>query len=429
MKTTSITEPELELLLQKLKSSDNLQLIEGLYDEMMNRQKYLQMHPYKIYFSETEQRWRTELPDPTKKSGRRAIKRKNKEDIENLIIDHYKNEKNNSLKFSTLYIDWLLNYKSLEISEASLERMHTSYKKFYENTKLANTDVTKITGIMLKEFFLKYIKEYDMNYKAYTNMATIARQLFDYCVEKEYIEFNPMERVKMKRNVFRHEKKPEAHTQVYFDDELKLLEEAVLNDFTTKRTTRTTGLAVLLAHQTGLRVGELVTLKPSDIKGSYLTVERTETSYSTINPDGTKSKPIYEIKDFPKSDDSNRDIPLTDKALKYISMILETNAKHGFPDSEYLFINNKGKRITRKSIDRAIRTFCKLADINPRSTHKLRKTFISTLYDLSGREDLTLSKDDVRRISGHADLAVTRSSYVYSRNPKECTLSALNKAL
>lgn len=424
MNTTPITEPELELLLQKLKSSDNLQLIEGLYDEMMNRQKYLQMHPYKVYFSETEQRWRTELPDPTKKSGRRAIKRKSKEDIENLIIDHYKNQKNNSLRFSSLYMDWLLNYKSLEISEASLERMHSAYMRYYDNTKLANTDVTKITPIMLKEFLLKHIKDYDMNYKAYTNMATIPRQLFDYCVEKEYIEFNPMERVKIKRNVFRHEKKPESHTQVYFDDELEKLEDAVLKDFETKPTTRTTGLAILLAHQTGLRVGELVTLKPSDIKGSYLTVERTETSYSIINPDGTKSKPIYEIKDFPKTDDSNRDIPLTDKSLKYISMILEANAKHGFLDSEYLFINSRGKRITRKSIDRAIRTFCKLAELDPRSSHKFRKTFISTLYDTDG-----ISKDELRRIAGHSDLTVTTACYVFNRNPKETTLSALNKAL
>ena len=73
---------------------------------------------------------------------------------------------------------------------------------------------------------------------------------------------------------------------------------------------------------------------------------------------------------------------------------------------------------------RAIRTFCKMADIDPRSSHKLRKTFISTLYDTEG-----ISKDELRRISGHSDLAVTHSCYVFNRNPEETTLSALNKAL
>ena len=410
--------------LQKLIASGNLELIEGLCNDMTNRQKYLAMHPYKIYFSETENRWRTELPDKTKKSGRRAIKKKNKEDIENLIIDYYKNEYKSSLKFSTLYMDWLLNYKSLEVSEASIERMHSAYKKHYENTKLADTEVTDITPIMLKEFFLKIIKDYNMNYKAYCNVATITRQLMDYCVEKGYIEANPMEKVKIKRNVYRHSKKADAHTQVYMDDEIQKLEHVILTDFQENPKIRTTGLAILLAQQTGLRVGELVALKFSDIKGSYLTVERTETSFSTINADGTKSKPIYQIKDFPKTDDSNRDIPLTDKALKYIEMIQDANENMGFPNNEYLFINSKGNRTTRKGIDRAIRTFCKMADIDPRSSHKFRKTFISTLYDTDG-----ISKDELRRIAGHSDLAVTHSSYVFNRNPKETTLSALNKAL
>ena len=47
--------------------------------------------------------------------------------------------------------------------------------------------------------------------------------------------------------------------------------------------------------QTGLRSGEIVSLKPNDIKRDYLTIERTETSYSLIYPDGTKSDVIYEI--------------------------------------------------------------------------------------------------------------------------------------
>lgn len=321
-------------------------------------------------------------------------------------------------------MEWLLQYKAFEVSPSSLERFHSTYKTHYENSEIANMDVRKITPLMLKKFLLKIIAKNNMNYKAYNNVATIARQLLDYCVEKELIEFNPMDRVKIKRNVFRHDKKPESHTQVYMDDEIKKIEQVILSDFQTNPKVETVGLALLLAFQTGLRVGELVTLKFSDIKGSYLTVERTETSYSIINPDGTKTKPIYKIKDFPKTSDGNCDIPLTDKAKRYIEMIQEFNATSGFPDSEFIFINRKGERIIRKKIDTAIRKYCKLADLDPRSSHKLRKTFISTLYDTN-----EISKDELRRIAGHSDIAVTNSCYVYNRKPQEQTLSALNKVL
>lgn len=56
-------------ILQKVDSSDTLESIEGIYDDDMtkNRQYYLDLHPYEIYFSETEQRWRTQVADATKK--------------------------------------------------------------------------------------------------------------------------------------------------------------------------------------------------------------------------------------------------------------------------------------------------------------------------------------------------------------------------
>ena len=75
------------------------------------------------------------------------------------------------------------------------------------------------------------------------------------------------------------------------------MEEVILKDFEQHPEHGTVGLALILLFQTGLRSGEIVALKPNDIKRDYLTIERTETSYSLIYPDGTKSDVIYEIKD------------------------------------------------------------------------------------------------------------------------------------
>lgn len=105
-------------------------------------------------------------------------------------------------------------------------------------------------------------------------------------------------------------------------------------------------------------------------------------------------------------------------------MAIEWNVLHGYTSSEFIFIDKNGERITRKRLATTIRRYYKIANIPPRSCHKIRKTFISTLYDT-----VDISKDEVRKISGHSDLAVTNSCYVFNCNPASQTLEVMNNVL
>lgn len=245
-------------ILQKVDNSDTLNSIEGISDDEMKKDKkyYLSLHPYEIYFSETEQRWRTQNPDATKKSGRRDIKRKKKTDLENFIVDYYKKSETASDTFTALYYDWLLTYKVLEASKATIERLHTSFRKYYAKSTLADKPIKQITPIMLKTFLMEIISRENLNYRAYSAIATIPRQLFDYCVERELLTENPMDKVKIKKNSFRHDKKPAAETQVFTEEEKQLLEDLILKEFEANPNYGTTGLALTLLFQTGLRSGE-----------------------------------------------------------------------------------------------------------------------------------------------------------------------------
>lgn len=213
--------------------------------------------------------------------------------------------------------------KLLEKSLPTVERIHTSFKRYFEKSDLADKSIKEITPIILKTFMLEIISRENLNYKAYSAIATIPRQLFDYCVELDLLESNPMDKVKIKKNVFRHDKKPDAKTQVFSDMEKELSEHLILKEFEENSDYGTTGLALIILFQTGIRSGELAAIKPTDIRGNYLTVERTETSYSTINPDRTKSKVTYEIKEFPKTAGGNRNIPLSEKAKRILEMAIE----------------------------------------------------------------------------------------------------------
>ena len=57
---------------QALTELENLATLKPMQDvlndiEDMNKEYYLKRHPYQIYYSESDKRWRTYLPDSTKK--------------------------------------------------------------------------------------------------------------------------------------------------------------------------------------------------------------------------------------------------------------------------------------------------------------------------------------------------------------------------
>ena len=132
---------------------------------------------------------------------------------------------------------------------------------------------------------------------------------------------------------------------------------------------------VKLILYAGLRVGEIIQLRMSDIilderKGSVIVREGK----------GTK----------------RREIPLNAKARKAILDYLRVRPE---VESEYLFLGQRNEAIQSKTVQRAVGRFTETTDITP---HSLRHTFAKSLID-SG-----VSLDKVATLLGHSNLNTTR---------------------
>ena len=64
--------------------------------ERMEELNILDKHDNKIWQAK-DGRWKTHIPDHTKKSGRRLIARKNKKDLEKTLIKYYENNVDKSV--------------------------------------------------------------------------------------------------------------------------------------------------------------------------------------------------------------------------------------------------------------------------------------------------------------------------------------------
>ena len=110
------------------------------------------------------------------------------------------------------------------------------------------------------------------------------------------------------------------------------------------------------------------------------------------------------MKDFTKTEAGSRDIILPPTAEWTIRKILELN-----PRGEYLFMNN-GKRIRENTFNKRLSTVCDNLKIPHRSTHKVRKTYGTTLLDNNVDDSFVAEQ------MGHTDVTTTRKLYYYSNH-------------
>lgn len=397
--------------------------------KMKKREELLSRHPYKIFFG-TDNFWHTYLPDDTKKNNRRHVKKKEQKDIEECVIAYWKSvekeeiESTQSLK--NIFHDWII-YKSKHTKSTSyIKRITADWNKYYvPDNEFISKPIKKFTKVELDIWAHDMIKKYDLTKKQYYNMAVILRQELDYAVEMGMIQTNVFNEVKICSKVFRKVKKKDGVTQVYMTDEIPKMVKEMLRRFYNDPS-NTAPLAVLLDFEIGVRIAELVAIKKSDISPdfSYIHIQRQSVRQFEYTDDTcTKMKfSKFDIVDYTKTDESDRNVYLTEVAKKIINIVLMINEKYGHECDEYLFV--KGNHmLSHYSVQARVLRGCESIGIITKSMHKIRKTYISSLID-SG-----LNIDEIRRQAGHSDERTTYSNYCFNRLTSKETSEIIESAL
>lgn len=416
---------ELEKVLSFLASTNKIN-IEDVLDhlELMKNKEILEQHKnnYTIWQGKNS-RWYSYLPDETKPSGRRQIVKSSQEHLERQIILYYKDleQKNSNTNIENLYSTWLSYKEKRTPSSRTIRIVDNLYKKYYLNTHIIKVPLPKLTTFMLDEWAHDLISTNDLTKKQYYNMAVIMRQLLDYAVYVELIPDNPFSRVKINSKLFRVVKKKKDKTQVFLLDEQAQIELEALNDY--KQNAYLACLAIPLTFQTGMRLGEIVALKWTDMeeKPEHIHIQRMESKDEQQNDNGKwYSKRI--VVEHGKTSASDRYIYLTEKAKNLLSMI-QTYHKDNNINSEYIFVDKSGNRIHEPALDTRIRKYCRYCDINEKSMHKIRKTYVSALIDAN------ININYIREQVGHEDERTTYNSYCYNRKSENQTHLDVEKAL
>lgn len=396
--------------------------------EMQKRKELLERHPYSIWEGK-DKKWRTYLPDEEK--GRRLVKRNSEKDIQDCVIEYWKRNSEEDkqkriakeISLKKIFPDWL-NYKQIHTNSTSYTKKITAdWKKYYAcQPDFIDMPLQKMTSMFLDEWAHVMIKKFELTKKAYYNMSMILRQCLDYAVECGYIAENVFSGIKINTKMFRRIKKKSGDSQVYTLDEEERLIKDMIRRFQ-NNPKNTAPLAVMLAFEIGVRIGELCVLKFDDIEGNYIHIQRQEVREYERADDFTMKFKCYKVVEYTKSEDGFRDIYLTETARKIIGLAHHMNMVNGeYCDEGYIFVKEH-RNINHYSIQAMILRGCRRINMEVKTSHKIRKTYISTLID-SG-----LNIDAIRRFAGHSDERTTYGNYCYNRLTDKQTEEVVEEAL
>lgn len=391
--------------------------------EIMNRKYYLEQHPYEIYFSKADNRYRTYLPSTEKDGKRKPITSISKENLENKIINYYKKLEQKSILYTieNIYPDFL-EYKSTDTSLANANKLDWVWNKFYKDDEFVKNEISKIDVPTLKIWYLNKIKQYNLTARQFKEMKSLLNMLFDYAIEKKICTQNISRVIRnISRKKFTVESKKTVAEQVFVNDEESKLIELALNQYS--KTQNTAYLAVCLNFALALRVGEVVALKVSDFGENTVHIQRQEVKLYEKLPNGKIRRNGYEISPYLKSVDSDRELYLIKEAKIFLSMILQANQMHGFK-SEYLMLTKDGNRMNNDAINNVLRRLNRMLKTPQKGNHSIRKTCISNMG-----ASKALTNEEIRKFAGHKDFSTTAKHYMYVTDTIDNRSSAYETAI
>lgn len=358
--------------------------------EMNKRKELLEKHPYKIWEGK-DKRWYTYLPD--KKKGRILKSRLTQHEIEDLVVEYWKElSKNPTIK--EIYTDWVSDkVRHGDISIATKNRYDRQYNESMQN--FGENKIKDIDEFDIENFIRDAICDHNMTVKGYSNLRTLIYGIFRYAKKKKLVSFSikyVISDIEISRKSFRKVEKDDEEL-VFMDYEIPKIMSYFKN-----RELDIKDLGIWLIFYTGIRPGELAGMKWEDVDNNVIHINRTEISYEDEN-----HHKVYEVRDFPKTDAGIRDVFIPPEAQKILERIRNLN-----PGGEYVF-ENKGKRIRTYLFDDRIRLICKRVNIVEKSQNKVRKTYGSMLVDSKVDESLIISQ------MGHTDIKTTKKYYYKNR--------------
>ncbi len=270
-----------------------------------------------------------------------------------------------------------------EVKVQSLQKyenmIHSYIYPYFKDILISEIKIETITSFMEK------LKQENISVSTLKMNLFIIRSTLQFAYQKKYCSYINLDKIKIPKS-----------TNVIFilsKEEQKVLESALKDKVNIRK------VCLLLCLYTGLRVGEVCGLKWEDINLQAKTLQVKRTIQRIKNEDSSSSLKTKLIISTPKSDTSNRIIPIPDFLIELLKR---------FEDCPSYFLLSKDEKLyDPRLLESFYERILKQCKIRNHKFHTLRHTFATRAIE-ANIDIKTLSE-----ILGHASVDTTLKIYIH----------------
>lgn len=328
------------------------------------------------------------------KFGKRRTKRSKKlQEVKQWLADATYIDQHSDLDQATdmlvdAWFDYWIGIKKQTVRPNTVRNYSERYERNIKGV-IGNKLLTDVKPIHCQKIFSDMADE---GYKTTTIYQTriALYNMFEFARENDVLIANPCKK-SLKSDMGKPSDKKEALT---IDVQKKFLEAMVGYSYENQ---------YRFVLQTGLRIGELIGLKWSDIDFENRTMKIERTMEYRYKVGEWRVGP-------PKSKSGYRTIPLTDEAIRILENQRSKNKSLKLVPMEWkdiVFLCRKGTPVKNSTYDTGLFKYCDRVGIPRFSMHVLRHTFATRCIE-GGMKPKTLQK-----ILGHSNIGITMNLYVH----------------
>lgn len=248
-------------------------------------------------------------------------------------------------------------------------------------TEISREDISSFTTQLL----LSGKKDKGYAPKTVTGILSVLKLIFAYANHVKCITVIDLRKITVKQT--------QKRLRVFSRFEQERINSYLLDDL------NCVNLGILLCLYTGLRIGEICALTWEDISFSEKKIHINKTMQRVQLHDGSPQKTKVIISS-PKSDSSNREIPIPNEIFRLLLVKRQ-------PNNRFFLTAKERKYMEPRTLENHFNAIMKKCNISGATVHTCRHTFATRCVEL-GFDIKTLSE-----ILGHASVTITMNRYVH----------------
>lgn len=308
------------------------------------------------------------------------------------------------------FYTWLFDYRKQDLKPKSFQRYHGIYKNYIENTELGNIKLQDLRTTHLQRYY-RSLLDSEITPTTIKQINTNLKTCLGEAEKQGYIQKNWCKLVTLPK--------------IDNSKEVKVLTKEEQQSFLEAIKGHELEMLFITTLGTGLRIGEILGLKWSDIdfKSNELHVNRSIQKVAKYENDKIVRYEV--IEQTPKTKNSIRTIPVPINIIKKLKSYKKEQLENillvgeAYDNKNYVFCDKFGKPIEDKKPGRNLKNILNKLNIEPMKFHALRHTYATRLFEAN------IPPKTVQTLLGHADIETTMN--IYTHVMKETKLEAVEK--